>query len=687
VRNVTTPQYEQRTSASGPLGPGPSGDTGAGAVMGLGQQLAANQHRIEDFREQNALVSANEELQGARSHWVSELNRRRSEAPAGATGFAKSTLADFDADMNERLKRAQTPLAKERLRERLADVRLSIQQEAEGFELSSATRNRLDGLGKSIEDARVAADFRPQDHDKILAETMTAIAGSGLTDEQRLEQMEIAGRAISSAAVAGMIRRDPRAALAELNNEKSTNNAIQGLGLDERQRARSAAQSEINRREAEARAMRAEAQATLRADTADAFAARVIGLPAKLPERSRYLTAYGAEGAERYAQDTRRWTVYDVAGEAAFQTPQEAVQTLEKLKPTGQAGAAEGLENYQAAQALYAKQREALEANPVAVLEARTPELRAAHEAAIENPESIGDYFSLLRAHQYALGIAEPKLLPEAKRAEIANALVFDIKAPARRAQTLALLQQSYGADFVDVMREVAPKLDGMGRVLIGMDLSDAQRLDAAYAQKDALAKAVPSKATTDVDARLREELASFASTLADQPDGMARYAEVLEAGKLYAQMMVSNGTAPEEAARQAADAVINRQYHYSEGLRIPSVLNEDRVTGALERLRGQLATTKGRFLIDVGPGSTPEAAQEDMRALIARSGYWITNESGTGAVLRIPHRSGQGEVYRLDGKRIEFSFSELEEIAMLPGELEGDWLKREIERQEAAVR
>lgn len=645
---AVTPQYEQRTSPGGPLGPGPQ-DRGEDALVRGARSIQRNVAQVEEFKrdqeESAALVSANEDLQSARSSWSATLADRKQKAPAGAAGFTQGFLKDFDADAKERVARAKTSHAKDQLRARLADVRQSLQEDSQAFELGSATRQRVDQLDNSIQSARTGVNFRPQDYDKIVAETMTAIGGSGLSDEQRLEAMENAGQSLAGAAVQGMIHENPYRTLRELNNEKADSNAIQALNLDTRQHLRSMAQSEINRIESEQRANKQEAVNLLRTDTADAFAARALGLPAVLPERKRYVAAYGNEGPARHASDQARWKIYDVAGEAAYQAPQEAAKTLEKLKPVTQTGAAEGTENYVAAVQLYGRQRKALEDNPVETLEARDPQLVDAHTAAAKDPTQIPAYFSMLRARQQALGIAEPKLLPEAKRTEIAAELVFDIDKPRQRTEVLQRLRASYGDEYANVMQEVAPKLDGMSRVLIGMDVKDAQRLDAAYAQKDALTKAVPSKATTDIEESVRASLTEFAATLADNPDGPSRYAEHFDAARLYAQSMVANGASPEAAADAAAKAVINSQYTYRDGVRIPATLDDDRMARGMAEQKRLLAKD-GQFVIQQLKFSTPGQAQADMRNLIERQGYWITNERGTGVVLRIPHREGQGEVY-----------------------------------------
>lgn len=675
------PQYEQQTRLQGSgLGPGPQDDA-SGLLIRAGQEIGQDLASIERFQqreqEQTALVSANEELQQARAHWASEMNARQQNAPEGGAGFSESILADFDKDMTERVSRVRTEGAREALRSQLASVRLAMQNEAQDFEIGAGTRERARKLESGTDAARIAVEFRPDDYEDILAAQLTAIGGSGLTPEQKAIAMHAAGEAIAGAAVSGMIRKDPRSTLTELNNEKTASEAILALSPEQRAHARSAAQSEINRLEAEARAARAEAQDSLRGDIADAFAARAFGMPATLPTRARYVAAYGPDGAERYAGDTKRWAVFDVVGEAAFQPPAEAVATIGKLKPASQEGAAEGVANYQAAMQLYTRQREALEANPVETLVRSDPQIQAAAQAAAQDPEQIPAYLEALRAKQKVLQIPEPKLLSESQRQQIAGSLVWDAKAPRRRVETMAALQATYGDAFPEVLREIAPKLEGHARVLANMTPHEAVRLDAAYAQKDAYKDVLPAGATNDIKSALDVHLAEFNTTLADNPDGVERAAEHHAAAVLYAQELVRNGTAPEDAAEQAANAVANSQYIYRDTLRIPAVLDGDQIVRAADEKRAQVAN-EGKFLVETMKHSTPEQAQEDMQNLIRRSGYWVTNEHGDGIVLRIPHRQGLGEVYRADGSRVEFKFQDLAAVELEAGiaEFPAAWRK-----------
>ncbi len=680
-----TPTYSQRTSTPNPAGTervrAPNLDAGVGrALSSVGAGLmdaGAAEHQVRERRRIEAEErETRRELQlaltngiSAESEWQTYLDESVQKAPADGRGLVE----DFDKKFGEYLPKAMEGYKTEEGRQRAEVVYQRIRAATRdrlgaaqaGLLAKDSDRRRREALGS----AERLVNIDPSRYGALEA-TVTAMVAElpGLTNEQRAGFTAEQRRSLAVSAGYGAVAQSPYSVLKELSKEKPSAPWATHLDVDDVMRLRSAAQSEVNRREADERSRRVEAQSILRADLADAFAARSFGAPAQLPSRSRFVSAFGPEGAERYAEAQTRWSIYDVVGEAAFQSPADAQATLSKLRPTVQEGASSKGESYEAAVRLYSEQRRQLEADPVAVLAQRDPMIRAARETVVgaantpEAANSIAVYFNTLRARQQVLGIAEPKLLPESQRAEIAAGLQFDANAPLKRVQTLATLRQSYGDEFASVMQEVAPKLDGLARVLINMHPKDAERLDAAFAQRESYSATLPAKARADITAALQVELAPFSATLADNPDAEARIAENFEGASLLAQSFVLRGSSPQDAARQAADAVINGQYEYHGMLRVPSDLDGGRVVSALEKSKAEIAKG-GVFLIAANKLSTPEQAQLDMRNLIERQGYWITNENGTGAVLRIPHRGGLGDVYRADGKRVEIPFAALSEM------------------------
>lgn len=671
-----TPEYRPQTRAPRPAqlprGYAPDMRDGLGRqIAGLGSEIEQGTMQVQAARDRAAEMKRQEAIRkeeqlaitdGIRleSEWQTYADEAMQKAPADGAGV----LEQFDKDWKSVGSHIESTYKTEEGRERAqvmqARIYAATRDRLAGFTAKALAQSSVDRLNQSGVDAGKVVNRDPSRFGAMNAASLALVAElPGLTAQQRADLARESSAKLALAAGHGAAIASPYSTLKELSAEKPTAAWAQYLDADDVTRLRSAAQSEVNRREAEARAVRAESQATLRSDVADAMAARAMGLPAQLPGKARFATAFGAEGATRYAEASQRWRVYDVVGEAAFQSPAEAQATLDKLRPTAQEGAAEAGETYDAALRLYAAQRKQLEADPVSALLERDPQVRAAREASGQDPQAIDRYFATLTARQQALGIADPKLLPEGQRAQIASALTFDPEHPEQRVATLATLQSAYGRHFPAVMREVAPKLDGIARVLVDMAPADATRLDAAYAQRDTFKDALPPTAARDITAALHDEMQDLAETLADDVDGPARLAEHLDAAEVYAKALVIRGAAPEDAARQAADVVANARYTYHGTLRIPKGVDDDAVVAGTRNAQARLAQS-GEFRVTPMPGLTAADAQADMRNLIGRSGYWIANEDGTGAVLRIPHRSGLGDVYRADGSRVEYSFADL---------------------------
>lgn len=663
------PVYQQRTNVSGNVWPGPNARSGAGILgQALGQvaqdaetvlQLKKQQQlRAQQEADQSALIEANSTEMNLRSRWAESMVKRKQEAPPGADGFVPKVLDDYDTEAAETLKGVKNQKARNYLQERFADIRLSLQNDALQFESGSRSAYKKGQLESSTNSAMTAARLRPQDFDSILMAQQGTMTNVGLTEAERAGALPAMRSSIASAAVEGLIERDPYATLKALRDEKS-GGAVGALDYGARDQLISAAQSEIGRRETAARARQAEQRDILTDDVQNAFAARQMGIPATLPGRDKFMAAYGADGAGRYNAAASQWKAYDVAGTAASMPPDQAAQYLDSLKPKTQEGAADARDAYTLAVKLYSQQRERLEADPVGTLLQTNQELAAAREQADDDPTN---YFRKLLSTQQALGVEKPKLLTDSERTSVAKKLDFDPARPRARTEALAQIRQTYGDYYVDVMREVAPKLEGQARVMIDMNPEQAVRLDAAMAQKSELNKVVVGTAESDIKAQIDTEFEDLANTLGDNVDGPARLAEFREAAELLAKADVLRGSNPQEAARKAAAAVVNDQYHYVGTMRIPVAYDPDLITHGAALAQDSLSKD-GKFSITPGRYSDDAQAQTDLRSLIKRQGYWVTNEDGTGLVLRIPARTGQGNVYKSDGSRVELTWDQLENV------------------------
>lgn len=663
------PQYEQRVPVRIDS-PRATGGVGAGLVA-VGNAISDVQDErerkrlvLEQKREQDGVAWATEQLATVRSSWAAEFQKRAQEAPPGAAEFTPSVLKDFDTQADELVKQAPTPRVKQVLRDRLNDVRLGLQSDAMQFEARAGVDHRRRLAGSAVEQARLAVDARPASFVPALQELYLGAANIGLTPQEEAAFREDAKLQLAYAAVQGAGRRDPYGMLKQLTAEKPSDPAVAALDLDGKQRARGFVQSEISRREAEARARQAEQRDLLRTDVADAFAQRQMGLPATMPTKARYVAAYGADGAARYTADSQKWQAFDVAGRAALLPPEEAAKELDRLKGGGsQDGAADRLEAYSLATRLYAKQRQALEADPAAVLLQREPELRALFESGQDDPENLRAYVMRMRAVQETLGVEKPQILPAAMAAQYAADLAANPDQPGARAAKLQQMAAAWGPAWTDVLRQVAPQLEGTARVMTNMRPSAARALDIAVSQDlTGAAKALPEGETSTIETTLADEFVPFAESLADNTDAEARLDEHYAAARSLALSYRLRGMSADEAARTAFAHVVGEQYEFRGRARIPRAFDADAVMDGASKA---LDAVQGEALrIQAAPFSDSAQAQKDLKSLIARRGEWTTAPDGSGLVLRIPTRTGRGTVVREDGTPVQYSWSELQRMA-----------------------
>lgn len=654
------PLYRQQTSASqAGLGPGPEA-----AAPNVFQALAVG---VADFsnayvqrQEERAAVAANEEEMAARSYWMQQLQERKQNAPAGADGFTEQVLKDYDEDAAERVKRAGTKQSQRWLKERLTRARLGVQQEAMGFEASSLAQLKLDGLSNGLDAARTAADFRPDDFDEILEGQLTAIAASGLPDLARVEMAGRARTAVAAAAVGGMVRNNPYAALKELGNEQSQVTAVQALDHDDRQRLRSQAEGEIRRRQAEARARAAEARDSLREAEADAFAAKASGIPAMLPSRGQYVAAYGGEGAKRYEQASKLMSVYDTVAAAVALPPAEGAQLIAAYRPAQQQGAAAAAEVQRAAATLYQQQRKALEADPAAGIMARDAGVRDLFVAATQgDAQAAQQYVKQVRGRAEAMGLPG-NILPQYAVDSLSAELSFDPERPGRRVETLQALKQQWGRYYPQVVRELAPKMEGDARIVAEMRPEAAKQYDRVVAQgRDKVMGLLDTETKRRVQEASREALAPFVETMLSNPDAEARINEHIEAVQLMTASLVNRGADPRDAAERAADMVVRERYNFRDSMRIPVGVDADAVARGAERMRAKIDPKT--LAVRSMTSATLEEAQLDLADLIAKEGAWFTTADETGMELRVPVQGDMRPVVLQDGTRLRRTWAEFE--------------------------
>lgn len=663
------PIYQQQTTAGGAIPQsfdvGPRGEGLAALGDGLQHVSRVLERQQEaDFQkfEADAVSSAHLAATKAAAEWETHLLERSQQAKDGAQGFTPSLLKDFDQYSGEVLKAARSDTARQYLNGQMTQLRGSLAQRAMRFEATAGIDYRSRQMGDAASQATIAVRSNPDLFEQQLAAHGAALDAAALPDEVRGKLWGDAKDGIASAAVLTLIDRDPRGTLKALASAPgaSGNKAVEALSADGRERLRSAAESEIRRREMEARAAQADARDSLREAEADAFAAKASGIDATLPSRGQYLAAYGEEGAKRYEQASRMFGVYDTVAAAVAMPAEEGRRLIESYKPTQQEGAAAAVDVQSSAAKLYAQQRAALEKDPATGIMARDPNVKSLFEqVANGNAAAVPQYVAAVRSQAKAMGVA-PRLLPEISADSLATALTFNPEKPGDRSENIQAMRQQWGRYFPQVMREIAPKLEADARIVAEMAPEDAKRFDGVLAQgRDKVYGLLDSKAKGDVQKASRDALLPLMETLVSNPDAEARFGEHLDAVQLMAASLVNRGMNPNEAASRAFDMVIGKRYAFRDSMRIPTGIDPDQVASRADRVRmtikpSDLAVQPMRF-------STEEQAQEALASRIRKEGAWFTTSDDAGVELRVPVE-GRGllPVVTKDGKRVRMTWAEL---------------------------
>jgi hypothetical protein len=684
------PIYEQQTRVSG-AGLGPSAESasaGARGLVALGgalEQVSRNQDRLQAFErqkaEERAAVWAQERLMGVRSKWLEELQRRQREAPENPEGFTPSVLADFDRERDELIEQAPTEGARNWLSERLGAVRLGLQEDALRFEASRAVDYKVSGLMRATDAARTAAEFRPGDFAELAAEQRAAIEASGLPADMQAKLTQESVTSIASAAVQGMIRRDPYATLRALNDENTRELAVRALTFDQRQALRNSAEAEIRQREAEDRARKTELRQMLSDQLADIAAAAQSGIVVTdVPSLASLQDAFGAgEGMQRYESAQRLAQLSGEMAEMHQMTPEEIASLVERYRPKTVEGAAEAAHLYGWVARAASQIMDAREKDPAGYLVQHSPVVRATWQTLQEQstPEAVEDYLRAVRAERDRLGIANDDLLPQA----FAQSLVDQIQSGPAEGIADRIEQEAvrWGAAWPEVYGQVADDLSDIALVIgSGIRKHAATALAATMFLKDSDLKALlpPSTTWNDVQLRVDDEFADFTRSL--PPEAARTVNAVKDAAVRLAVKYRSEGHSLSNAVERAYRDLIGSQYEMREFrgvmLRIPATLDADLIESGARSLIEQFTPSPGSILVPPGAVISEEEYTTAFAEYVREHGYWMTRPDALGVRLYVDGAPVNGPV--------DVTWAQLEEAASAA---EAERVRRE--RIEAAQR
>lgn len=622
------------------------------ALAGLSDRLSASAERQRKL--QDATESGNAELSFS-EQGMAEFNRRQTEDDPARPDYMK----DYSAFLTERqealMKSVEgklSPEATERLRLRLAEKSLAMTDSAGRLQLAAQQTAANDLIDRKINQWSAQAQRDPAFLDVFLGladEELADFAGA-LKPEQERAARQKARQTVIASTISGLVDKKQFDKAQELLDSGRFD---EDLPATVREKALSGI--ETGRKSA-----MAEQRAELRLQLEDEIASiretgRGIGV-----SRESVKAAFGDQAPRILKTLDDEAAFYRAKSTVSLNTPEEDAALVARLTPQGDGFKVEAERRDMVVKAIEDK-RKALAQDPAGYAVAASPDVQKALAAAGDDPAAIRRAQALIGETQARLGVPEHlrRALPNGQAKALAQRITG--VAPEQAANLLQGTAELYGDAWPAVYRDlVRADLPPTYRVLAETDDPVARKelataLQSEQTEKGALRRGLANADAQAIDESLMEELADFRLSLAASPDGAVAADRYLSSAKLLAYRYAGTGLSASEAAKRAANDLVNKKYAFVQddrhNARVPPALEDN----ARETAARILSGLKASDLPDPGgaPDLTPERRREIALSAIKR-GTWVTNETDDGWLLL--DVNGQ-PVNRADGARVQFRF------------------------------
>lgn len=670
------PVYTQGISARQGLGPGPIGsrpiEVGSGAVLGqaagdlaqVGEQLFNVVQKKE--REDAAAWSA-EQLGNARLHWTQQQIEREQNAPAGANGYTGALTKDFDGYADNLLLSAPNDEARNYLRDRLTAMKTDLVGRGMQFEAQSRLNDRIDKIGKGIDQSRIAVDLDPGQFQQALGENLATLSQLDIPEQSKVKLRDKAVQDISFAAVASRLRSAPGQVLAQL---KSKDNGgapdVALLNADNRIQLRNAAESELKRREAETKQAAAISRAEMGFRIQDATAAYMQGLQFDNPPSAGELrAAYGPERGQRAFDALSKAQQYGSDVQEFATTPvSERAEFLAKRAPAIGGVASEGFA--ESAQMYGSLVKNAQNINRQLVEDGAgyaikyAPEVSAAWQGVVNAqdpdtaPAAYQAYAEAVKGEQARLGAPQISVIPASYASQMAATFKDPANAGPRQIQLIEEMKRNWGQHFPDVFKQISGAVPDSVKIIgSGVDSDTATLLSGiAQTQTKELKAPLQSADVNAMDQDLKSQLEPFSRTFASQAGGSATYGSIYNESYRGALALMAQGVSPSDAAQQMAKRM-SANYQIDGSLRVPNEYDIDSVQEGIQAVVSNIKADD--LMLNEIKGITGEFTDDRARALM-KNATAVANKDETGIYLL--HNGGA--ILGKDGQPLQFTFDQL---------------------------
>lgn len=670
------PVYTTGISARQGLGPGPAGSRpvsiGNGAVLGglatnlaqVGQQvLDANQKKE---REDAAAWSA-EQMGNARLHWTQQQIDREQNAPAGAKDYTGTLTKDFDAYTDEALLSAPNDESRNYLRERLTAMKSDIVGRGMQFEARSRLDDRVEKIGKGIDQSRIAVDLDPSQHQSALAENLATLDQLDIPAPAKVKLREDAIQKISFAAVAARMKSNPNDVLSQLSSEDGGGAVdVRLLNADNRIQLRNAAEAELKRREAEAKQAAAISRAEMGFRLQDASAAYMQGMQFDNPPSAGELrAAYGPERGQRAFDALSQAQQYGVGVKEYATLPiSERGEWLQKRAPGVDGVASEG---YAQESQLFGKMVSDVQNINKQLVEdgagyaiKYAPEVNTAWQGVMNAadpasaPAAYQAYAEAVKGEQARLGLKQFNVIPQSYAASMAATFKDPANAGPKQIQLIEEMKTNWGQHFPDVFKQIAGQLPDSVKIIgSGVDRDTATLLSGISQVKTAeLKKPLQASDVSAMELTLKSALDPFAKTFASQAGGQSTYGSIYNEAYRGALAQMAQGVSPSEAAENMSKR-LSANYQIDGTLRVPNQYDIDTVQEGIQSIVGGLKSSD--IALGEIQGVSGEFTDERTQKLLS-SATVIANKDETGVYLMHNGAAILGK----NGQPLQFTFEEL---------------------------
>ena len=665
------------------------------AMAQMGQQADAVDQTLEKIQQRDAAMEGAQALADFRLQREKRQQELRTAAKT-PDGFVDVALHDFDEHAQQLIDAHQDDRTKMFLEERLLEARDGEGREAIAWQ-ANAMQARSEQLAvDTVNKYANMVNTAPGKFESALSDVNAMIDASGLDLVHADKLRSVSKFTLGRAAIFGLVETKPHLALQQLQSGLWNDY----LESDTKISAVNAAQSELKRRESEARAnaamARQEALVSISQWQQDNIASiSATGKPVPPPYSPEQMKALLKPAQyEAVVHSTQKAnSLFQVVGPMVMQTDAEIAAKVASLEPKpGQEGYKEQQGLHQAAMDAWDAIRKARKSDPASQAMLAYPKLRDKWDFYAAKPakEHLRDAVKASLNAQAAQGIGDSDQKPLTSNfasfvaGEITNA------PPQKAAEALQKWATDFGPYWGKVFQQIAKNLDphvalaatikDPNTAAILVETARTANPDGKGGGVEALRKQLGVSTKVQSFIQEDERIRDMTVALSRGQGGMKTAVELSNSVEMLALgLMGRNNLTPEAAADQAIQQFIDKNYSYTYYNSVPTFvpklnsqgqpIDHRSVETGFEHVVDNLKADNLDLPYD-HPG-TPKAwtAESYLAAVKSGASYWVTDPGELSATLYI----GDHPVTRFGsankpGKPISVSFGELERLGSSGG-------------------